>query len=161
TWVDVSEAMRELAAEQLVELGDRVTYVVGDAERLDELAVDPAQVLVSSRTLHHFSPASLQRVYRAAFDVVAPAGVVINLEHVGGVHPPDEALGRPGPGAGRAARALALDDPAGGAQPRGDAFAWPPHRAATLAATIALDVGAALGKAAGRGASRVYVLGFC
>ena len=83
TWVDVSEAMRELAAEQLVELGDRVTYVVGDAERLDELAVDPAQVLVSSRTLHHFSPASLQRVYRAAFDVVAPAGFVINLDHVG------------------------------------------------------------------------------
>jgi SAM-dependent methyltransferase len=83
TWIDVSGAMLELAQEQLGEFGDRVTPIVGDAEKLVELAVDPAQVVVSSRALHHFSPESLQKVYRAAFDIVTPGGFVINLDHVG------------------------------------------------------------------------------
>jgi ubiquinone/menaquinone biosynthesis C-methylase UbiE len=75
--------MRGLAEDGLAEFDGRITYVVADAERLDEVAVDPAQVLLSSRALHHFSPESLQRVYRAAFDVVAPGGFVMNLDHVG------------------------------------------------------------------------------
>jgi SAM-dependent methyltransferase len=83
TWIDVSEAMRDLADEQLGAFGDRVTYVVGDVEMLDELDVAPAQVLASSRALHHLSPESLQRVYRAAFDLVTPGGFVMNLDHVG------------------------------------------------------------------------------
>lgn len=83
TWIDVSDAMRELAQEQLGEFGDRVDYVVGDAERLGELAVRPAQVVLSSRVLHHFSPESLARVYRAAFELVTPGGWVLNLDHVG------------------------------------------------------------------------------
>lgn len=83
TWIDVSEAMRELAEEQLGDFGDRVTYVVGDAERLGALDVRPAQAVLSSRVLHHFSPASLRGVYRAAFDLVTPGGWVMNLDHVG------------------------------------------------------------------------------
>lgn len=83
TWVDVSDAMRALAQEQLAPFGDRVSYVVGDAERLGELPIAPAQVLVSSRALHHFSPESLASVYRAAYGIVTPGGFVMNLDHVG------------------------------------------------------------------------------
>jgi SAM-dependent methyltransferase len=83
TWIDVSDAMLELAQEQLGEFGDRVTPIVGDAEKLAELDVEPAQVVLSSRALHHFSPESLQNVYRAAFDIVTPGGFVMNLDHVG------------------------------------------------------------------------------
>jgi ubiquinone/menaquinone biosynthesis C-methylase UbiE len=83
TWVDVSEAMEELGREQLAPLGDRVTYVVGDVERLAGLPIEPAEAVISSRALHHFSPESLERVYRAAFDIVTPGGFVVNLDHVG------------------------------------------------------------------------------
>jgi ubiquinone/menaquinone biosynthesis C-methylase UbiE len=83
TWVDVSDAMRELAETELALFADRITFVVGDAERLADLDVDPAQVVISSRALHHFSPDSLQDVYRAAFDIVTPGGFVMNLDHVG------------------------------------------------------------------------------
>ncbi|NUR78317.1 MAG: class I SAM-dependent methyltransferase [Thermoleophilia bacterium] len=83
TWIDVSDAMRELAERELAAHAHRVTYVVADAERLGELEVEPAQVVLSSRALHHFSPESLQDVYRAAFDIVTPGGFVMNLDHVG------------------------------------------------------------------------------
>jgi SAM-dependent methyltransferase len=83
TRVDVSEAMRDLARERLADLGDRVSYVVGDAERLDELDLAPAQVVASSRALHHFAPESLERVYRAASDLVTAGGFLFNLDHVG------------------------------------------------------------------------------
>src|SRR5919204_3560209 len=83
TWVDFSEAMEELAREELAEFGDRVRYVVGDVEKLAELDLEPAQVVVSSRALHHFSPESLAGVYRAAAELVTPGGFVFNLDHVG------------------------------------------------------------------------------
>jgi SAM-dependent methyltransferase len=83
TWLDVSEAMRGLAQAQLAEFDGRITYVIADAERLDEASVEPADVVLSSRALHHFSPESLQRVYCAAFDIVTPGGFVMNLDHVG------------------------------------------------------------------------------
>ena len=83
TWIDVSEAMEELGREGLAEFGERVTYVIGDAERLDELDLEPASVVLSSRVLHHFSPESLERFYRAAYELVVPGGFVINLDHVG------------------------------------------------------------------------------
>jgi ubiquinone/menaquinone biosynthesis C-methylase UbiE len=83
TWIDVSEAMEEIAREQLAPFGDRVRYVVGDAEKLAELEIAPAEAVISSRALHHFSPESLQGLYRAAFDIVTPGGFVVNLDHVG------------------------------------------------------------------------------
>jgi len=83
TWIDVSDTMRGLAEARLAEFGDRVTYVIGDAEKLGELGVEPAQVVISSRAFHHFSPDSLRRVYRAAFDLLTPGGFVMNLDHVG------------------------------------------------------------------------------
>jgi len=83
TWVDSSEAMLELAREQLAPLGDRISYVIHDVEDLATAAIEPAQVVTSSRALHHFLPESLARVYRAIYDLVTPGGFVFNLDHVG------------------------------------------------------------------------------
>lgn len=83
TWVDSSEPMLELAREQLADLGDRIEYVVADAERLDEAGLDPAQAIVSSRALHHLSRDALARAYRACFDLLVPGGFLFNLDHVG------------------------------------------------------------------------------
>ena len=83
TWIDVSDAMLELGREHLAEFGDRVTYVVADVERLADVEVEPAQVVISSRALHHFSPESLQEVYRAAAAILTPGGFAFNLDHVG------------------------------------------------------------------------------
>lgn len=83
TWVDSSEAMLELARGQLAPYGDRVSFVVHDVEDLASAQIEPAQVVVSSRALHHFSPESLARVYRAVFELVTPGGFVFNLDHVG------------------------------------------------------------------------------
>jgi hypothetical protein len=60
-----------------------VSFVVHDVEELDAADIAPAQVVTSSRALHHFAPESLARVYRSVFDVVTPGGFAINLDHVG------------------------------------------------------------------------------
>jgi ubiquinone/menaquinone biosynthesis C-methylase UbiE len=83
TWVDSSEAMLELARKELDRFGDRVAYVIHDVEHLETAELAPAQVVTSSRTLHHFSPESLAHVYRTVFDVVVPGGFAVNLDHVG------------------------------------------------------------------------------
>ncbi|HSP72570.1 MAG TPA: class I SAM-dependent methyltransferase [Gaiellaceae bacterium] len=83
TWTDSSEAMLDLAMERLGAYGDRVAYELVDAERLDEAPLEPAEVIVSSRVLHHFSPESLARVYRAVHGLLVPGGLFFNLDHVG------------------------------------------------------------------------------
>lgn len=83
TWVDSSEAMRELAREPLAEFGERVDYALADAERLDGAKLAAADVVLTSRVFHHFSPESLQRTYRAVYDLVVPGGFFFNLDHIG------------------------------------------------------------------------------
>jgi SAM-dependent methyltransferase len=84
TWVDSSEAMLELGRQNLDErFGERIRYVVHDVERLEQAELAPAQVVLSSRALHHFSHESLAHVYRAIHDLVAPGGFAVNLDHVG------------------------------------------------------------------------------
>ena len=83
TWVDSSDAMRELAEQELADLGERVDYVIGDVERVAGLGLESAEVVVSSRVLHHFSPASLERVYRDVHELLVPGGLFFNLDHVG------------------------------------------------------------------------------
>ena len=90
TWVDVSEAMLELAQAELGAFADRVEFRVADLEQLDREPFQPAEVVVSSRALHHFSPESLGRIYGAIAAFVAPGGFVFNLDHVGS---PDDAWG--------------------------------------------------------------------
>jgi trans-aconitate methyltransferase len=90
TWVDVSEAMLELANEELASFADRIGFVVADLELLVPARFRPAEVVVSSRALHHFSPESLRLIYGAIAAFVAPGGFVFNLDHVGS---PDDSWG--------------------------------------------------------------------
>jgi SAM-dependent methyltransferase len=83
TWVDANAAMRDLAGERLARFGDRVRYVLADVERIEDAGLEQADVITSSRVLHHFPPESLQRVYRDAFATLAPGGFLFNLDHVG------------------------------------------------------------------------------
>lgn len=83
TWTDSSEAMLELARDRLAGFGDRVSYELVDAEKLAEAALEPADVVVSSRVLHHFSHESLAEVYRAIHALLVPGGFLFELDHVG------------------------------------------------------------------------------
>lgn len=83
TWVDSSEPMEGLARERLERFGDRVAYLQADAERFESVELEPAQVAVTSRLLHHFSPESLRRFYAAVFELVTPGGFFFNLDHFG------------------------------------------------------------------------------
>lgn len=83
TWIDASEAMHELAQETLSAFGDRLEYVIADVERPDELSLESADVVVTSRVLHHFSPDALRRLYATLHDILMPGGFLFNLDHVG------------------------------------------------------------------------------
>ena len=83
TWVDANEAMRDLARERLAGFEGRVDYVLADVERIDAAGIERADVITTSRVLQHFSPESLQRIYRDVFATVAPGGFFFNLDHVG------------------------------------------------------------------------------
>lgn len=81
TWTDTSGPMEELGRDGLADFGERVTFVLGDAEDLASVAIDRADVVVTSRMLHHFGAESLQRFYHAAFDLLEPGGFLFNLDH--------------------------------------------------------------------------------
>ncbi len=83
TWVDSSEPMEELARERLHDLEDRITYVRGDAERLESVKLEPATAIVTSRMLHHFSPDALRRFYGTVYAQLVPGGFFFNLDHFG------------------------------------------------------------------------------
>jgi len=83
TWTDTSPPMEPLGREGLADLGERVTYRLGDAEELAGIGLEPADVIVTSRMLHHFRAESLQRFYRDAFALLAPGGFLFNLDHFG------------------------------------------------------------------------------
>ncbi len=83
TWLDSSEPMLGRARETLAEFGDRVTFVVAPAEELAGAGVERADVVVSSRALHHLTPDALGRCYREVHDLLTPSGFFFNLDHVG------------------------------------------------------------------------------
>jgi trans-aconitate methyltransferase len=83
TWVDSSEAMEPLGREQLARFGDRVDFVLGDVEEIGGLGLDEAQIVVSSRAIHHFSHDSIRSVYRGAYDLLGDGGWFFNLDHFG------------------------------------------------------------------------------
>jgi SAM-dependent methyltransferase len=83
TWLDSSAPMLERAREALAELADRVTFVVAPAEELGAAGIEPADVVVSSRALHHLTPAELARAYREVRGLLNPGGWFFNLDHVG------------------------------------------------------------------------------
>jgi len=83
TWLDSSEPMLERARAALAEFGDRVTFVVARAEELAGAGVGPADVVVSSRALHHLTPDALARCYREVSRLLTADGFFFNLDHVG------------------------------------------------------------------------------
>ena len=82
-WVDSSEPMLELAREELARYGDRVQYVMADIERLADTQLEAAEVIVTSRVLHHFSADTLERTYREIHRLLTPGGLFFNLDHIG------------------------------------------------------------------------------
>src|SRR5439155_12538113 len=83
TWLDSSEPMLERAREALAEFGDRVTFVVAPAEQLGAASLEPADVVITSRALHHLTPDELARTYRDVRELLTPGGWFFNLDHVG------------------------------------------------------------------------------
>jgi ubiquinone/menaquinone biosynthesis C-methylase UbiE len=83
TWVDSSEPMLERAQSSLAEFGDRITFVVAPAEELASSRLEPADVVVSSRALHHLTPGDLAQAYRDVRALLNPGGWFFNLDHVG------------------------------------------------------------------------------
>ncbi len=79
--VDFSQPMLNIAKEKL---GDRATYVFGDYATPDWLdAVEgPFDVIVSGYSIHHQPDARKREVYAEIFDLLAPGGVFLNMEHV-------------------------------------------------------------------------------
>jgi SAM-dependent methyltransferase len=80
-WSDLSPAMRSIAAERLAPLGDRVQYVTADMSDISPLPAG-LDALVTSRALHHLSPAGLRAAYAQAAAHLAPGGWLVNLDHV-------------------------------------------------------------------------------
>jgi SAM-dependent methyltransferase len=83
TWVDSSEPMLESARQELRGYGGRVRFTLGDVEDLAGLETEPADVILTSRVVHHFSPASIRALYAAAFARLRPGGFFFNLDHYG------------------------------------------------------------------------------
>ena len=83
TWLDSSEPMLGRAREALADFADRVTFVVAPAEELGAAGVERADVVVSSRALHHLRPAELARAYHDIRELLNPGGWFFNLDHVG------------------------------------------------------------------------------
>lgn len=82
-WVDSSEPMKAQAQERLAGFESRVEYVVGDVEKLEGLALGEADVILTSRVVHHFSPESVKQLYGGALNLLRPGGFFFNLDHYG------------------------------------------------------------------------------
>jgi SAM-dependent methyltransferase len=83
TWIDTSPKMEEVARERLAGLGDRVDYRQGDIEEFGAFGLDAAEVVLTSRVVHHLSPESIQRLYAAVHEHLTPGGFFFNLDHLG------------------------------------------------------------------------------
>jgi SAM-dependent methyltransferase len=79
-WVDASEAMLAEASEALADLEPRVRFVVADVRDTRALPLD-ADVVVSSRAVHHFRPDKIQAFYRDVAASLTPGGFLCNLDH--------------------------------------------------------------------------------
>jgi SAM-dependent methyltransferase len=82
-WIDASPGMKEQAEQQLEPFAGRVTYVVEDAARLDQIDVaHGADVVLNSRVAHHFDHNGLIAFYTAAAQLLTPQGWVVTLDHI-------------------------------------------------------------------------------
>lgn len=83
-WTDASEAMLDLAKENLARFGDRVTYLLADMTDLSAVrGTGTADVITTSRATHHLDRAALARFYADAASRLTPGGWLVNLDHIG------------------------------------------------------------------------------
>ncbi len=81
-WSDISSTMADIARPRLADYADRITYRIADMGDFDTLPA-AADVITTSRAVHHLDRDGLRAFYRAAAAHLAPGGWLINLDHVG------------------------------------------------------------------------------
>ncbi|MCP4650899.1 MAG: class I SAM-dependent methyltransferase [PVC group bacterium] len=87
TLLDFSDTMLDAAKEKLSSYKDQVRYVKSDYgdEALDKKLADEKasfDVIVSRFSIHHQSDERKYQVYQEIFNLLAPNGIFINIEHV-------------------------------------------------------------------------------
>lgn len=80
-WVDSSPPMLERGREALGRFGDRVRFELADLREVGSLPLRGADVVVSSRVIHHFVPETIRALYAAALAALSPGGFLFNLDH--------------------------------------------------------------------------------
>ena len=87
--VDFSLPMLERAQTRLAPFGDRAVVVEGDlASPAWRAAVTgPFDAIVSGFAIHHLPDVRKRALYAEAFDLLAPGGALLNLEHVASASP--------------------------------------------------------------------------
>ena len=95
-WTDASEATLGLARDRLAEFGDRVEFRIADMTDLagaaagtDAGGFPSADVITTSRAVHHLDRAGLFGFYQQAASLLNPGGWLINLDHIGPAGPGD------------------------------------------------------------------------
>jgi SAM-dependent methyltransferase len=82
-WVDASPAMEVQAREVLAPYAERVSYVVGDMTELGRMHLPHSvDVITNSRVAHHLSQPELQAFYAECYNLIAPGGWVVTLDHI-------------------------------------------------------------------------------
>ena len=86
-FLDFSEAMLQAAREELAPYGEQVTFL--DADYSDPAWVNtasegggPFDAVVSGFSIHHQADERKRQLYGEIYDLLSPAGVFLNLEHV-------------------------------------------------------------------------------
>ncbi len=82
-WVDGSEAMLEIARRELARFAGRVEFRLGDASDPVRLDLPEAELITTSRLVHHFDEATIKDLYAWAHQTLVPGGFFFNLDHFG------------------------------------------------------------------------------
>lgn len=83
TWIDASGPMEDEARNRLADLSDRVVFVQADASEPATLDLPDADVVSTSRMVHHFSPDATRSLYARIARSLRPEGWFFNLDHFG------------------------------------------------------------------------------
>lgn len=81
TWVDSSGPMLDRARAALARWEGRVRLEVVDVRDVASLPLAGADVIVSSRLIHHFDAPMIRTLYAAAARALSPGGFLCTLDH--------------------------------------------------------------------------------
>jgi ubiquinone/menaquinone biosynthesis C-methylase UbiE len=88
--VDFSSAMLDAARARLAAHAGAVRFVDADyglASWLEPVAGQPYDAVISGYSIHHQPDSRKREVYREIFELLAPGGVFVNVEHVASASP--------------------------------------------------------------------------